>query len=130
MNPQPNPLALANPIPASAPADAAPPPRNIIPITFPAAPEAPASLDLEPSKHSNDATIQRCNGDPSTLNPQLSTNFELLIIRAIQRSGVSYRRQRLACATIPQFLPKTNHPGNDRQAREVAIACLMATGPR
>ena len=60
---------------------------------------------------------------PSAIN----SAFEFLVIRAIQRAGVSYRRQQYACAFIPLLFPRTFRPDLLRQAQEIAQRCLLAT---
>ncbi len=56
-------------------------------------------------------------------------DFRFLVVRAIQRSGVSYRAQRRACDVIKHFLPETYEADLDHQARELAARCLRDTKP-
>jgi hypothetical protein len=55
--------------------------------------------------------------------------FHLLVARAIQRSGVSYKRQRRACEVISTVLPATISGNPDQHAQEIAAHCLQATKP-
>lgn len=71
---------------------------------------------------------QDSSPDPRPAGP--IPDFRFLVIRAIQRAGLSYRRQRLACDVIDAHLPGAIGNDAERQAKEVAAACIAATTPK